>query len=176
MNSQLGKAPGDDGITTEMLKAVEDFGVDKLTDLYDIYSTGIFPDELLMSVFITLPKQPRATDCSNYRTISMMPHTLKIFLKIIQYRIGNEIDKEVGSTQFGFRPGSGTREGIFCFNVLAQKHIEVNQDLYTCFIDYSKAFDRVHHDQLIACLERIGIDGRDIRDIANLYWHQKAAI
>ena len=105
-----------------------------------------------------------------------MPHTLKIFLKIIQYKIGNKIDKEVGSTQIGFRPGSGTREDIFCFNVLAQKHIEVDQDLYTCFIDYSKAFDRVHHDQLIACLERIGIDGRDIRVIANFFWHQKAAI
>ena len=105
-----------------------------------------------------------------------MPHTIKNFLKIIQDRIGTKIDKEVGETQFGFRPGSGTREGIFCFNILAQKHIEVNQDLFTCFIDYSKAFDRVHHDQLIKCLEKIGIDGRDIRIIVNLYWHQKAAI
>ena len=105
-----------------------------------------------------------------------MPHTLKIFLKIIQSRIGSKIDKEVGETQFGFRPGSGTREGIFCFNIMAQKHIEVNQDMYTCFIDYSKAFDKVHHDQLISCLEKIGIDGKDIRIIANLYWHQKAAI
>lgn len=82
-----------------------------------------------MSVFITLPKQPRVTDCSNYRTISLMPHTLKTFLKIIQNQIGSKIDKEVGSTQFGFRPGSVTRKGIFCFNILAQKHIEVNQDL-----------------------------------------------
>ena len=175
--SQGGKAPGDDGITVEMIKLLEDFGIDKLTDLYnEIYSTGTFPEELLKSVYITLPKQPRATDCSNYRTISLMPHTLKIFLKIIQERIGGKIDKEVGQTQFGFRPGSGTREGIFCFNILAQKHIEVNQDLYTCFIDYSKAFDRVHHAQLIDCLEKIGIDGRDIRVIANLYWHQKASI
>ena len=87
-NSQLGKAPGDDGtVTTEMLKTLEDFGVDKLTDLYnDIYSTGIFPDELLMSVFITLPKEPRATDRSNYRIrMIVMPHKLKI--KIIPYRI-----------------------------------------------------------------------------------------
>ena len=103
-------------------------------------------------------------------------HTLKIFLKIIQDRIGQKIDREVGRTQFGFRPGSGTREGIFAFNILAQKHIEVNQDLFTCFIDYSKAFDRVHHSQLIDCLERIGIDGKDIHVIANLYWNQKAAI
>ena len=105
-----------------------------------------------------------------------MPHTLKIFLKVIQARIGSKIDEEVGPTQFGFRPGSGTREGIFCYNILAQKHLEVDKDMYTCFIDYSKAFDRVHHDQLIQCLERIGIDGKDIRIITNLYWHQKAAI
>ena len=176
-NTQLGKAPGDDGITTEMLKALEEFGIEKLTDLYnEIYSSGIFPEELLMSVYITLPKQARATECSNYRTISLMPHTLKIFLKVIQARIGTKIDEEVGPTQFGFRPGSGTREGVFCYNILAQKHLEVDKDMYTCFIDYSKAFDRVHHSQLIQCLEKIGIDGKDIRVIANLYWHQKAAI
>ena len=113
--TQLGKAPGDDGITTEMIKILEDFGIDKLTELYNlIYSSGDIPEELLMSVFITLPKQARATDCSNFRTISLMPHTLKIFLKVIQARIGPKIDNEVGPTQFGFRPGSGTREGIFC--------------------------------------------------------------
>ena len=87
-NAQLGKAPGDDGVTTEMLKLLESFGIEKLADLFnEIYSTGIFPEELLMSVYITLPKQPRATDCANFRTISLMPHALKIFLKIIQARI-----------------------------------------------------------------------------------------
>ena len=129
-----------------------------------------------MSVYITLPKQARATECSNFRTISLMPHTLKIFLKVIQARIGTKIDSEVGPTQFGFRPGSGTREGVFCYNILAQKHIEVDKEMYTCFIDYSKAFDKVHHNMLIECLEKIGIDGKDIRIITNLYWHQKAAI
>ena len=99
-----------------------------------------------------------------------------IFLKVIQERINHKINKEVGSNQFGSRAGSGTREGLFCFNTIAQKHIEVNQDLYTCFIDYSKAFDRIHHATLVECLERIGVDGKDIRIIANLYWHQKAAI
>ena len=123
-----------------------------------------------MSVYITLPKQPRATDCANFRTISLMPHALKIFLKIIQARIGNKIDSEVGPTQFGFRPGSGTREAIFSFNILAQKFIEVDQEIYTCFIDYSKAFDKVHHSQLIECLEKVGVDGRDIRIIANLFF------
>ena len=105
-----------------------------------------------------------------------MPHVMKLFLKVIQERISQKINSEVGSNQFGSRPGSGTREGLFCFNTIAQKHVDVDQDLYTCFMDYSKAFDRIHHATLIECLEKIGVDGRDIRIIENLYWHQKAAI
>ena len=64
-----------------------------------------------------------------------MPHVLKIFLKIIQTRINSKIDKEVGPTQFGFRPGSGTREGIFSFNIIAQKQIEVDQDEFVVLDD-----------------------------------------
>ena len=95
----------------------------------------------------------------NYKPNATFPEKI---LKIIPDRIGSTIGKEIDQPQFGFRPGSGTREGIFCFNILAQK--------------YSKAFDRVHITQFIECLEKIGIDGRNIRTIANIYWHQKADI
>jgi hypothetical protein len=40
------------------------------------------------------------------------------------------------------------------------------------FIDYTKAFDRVQHKQLIKCLK----DDADIRLICNLYWEQTASI
>ena len=105
-----------------------------------------------------------------------MPHITKIFLRVVLNRIKTIIDIEVDEAQFGFRPGRGTREGIFCFNILAQKHIEVKREMYVCFIDYAKAFDRVKHENLIQCLKEIGLDGKDIRIIANLYWHQQAAI
>ena len=136
----------------------------------DMYETGHIAEELLQSVYITLPKKARATECPDFRTISLMPHVMKLFLKVIQSRINQKINSEVGCNQFGSRSGSGTREGLFCYNTIAQKHVEVDQDLYTCFIDYSKAFDRIHHATLIECLEKIGKDGKDIRIIANLYW------
>ena len=160
-----------------MWKALGEFAVEKLTSLFNkIYSSGYIPDEMTRSVFITLPKKPKATECGDYRLISLMPHITKIFLRVILNRIKAHINIEVGEEQFGFRAGSGTREGIFCLNVLAQKHLEVNKDMYICFIDYAKAFDRVKHSELIESLKSIGIDGRDCRIISNLYWHQKAAI
>ena len=32
--------------------------------------------------------------------------------------------------------------------------MDVKEDQYLCFIDYSKAFDRVHNNQLIECLQK----------------------
>ena len=175
--TSVGKAVGKDGISTEMWKVLGDFAVEKLTHLFNrIYSSGYIPSEMSKSVFITLPKKSKATECGEYRLISLMPHITKIFLRVILNRIKTRINIEVGEEQFGFRAGSGTREGIFCLNILAQKHIEVNKDLYVCFIDYAKAFDRVKHCELIECLKSIGIDGKDCRIISNLYWHQQAAI
>ena len=172
-----GKAPGEDCITSEMWKALGSFGVEKLTQLFNsIYDTGSFPEDLVKSIFIPLPKKPMATECGDHRLISLMPHATKIFLRVILNRVKQLIDVEVDEAQFGFRPGRGTREGIFSFNVMAQKHLEVKKEMYVCFIDYAKAFDRVKHENLIDCLKEIGLDGKDIRVITNLYWHQKAAI
>ena len=55
-------------------------------------------------------------------------------------------------------------------------NIEVQHDLYLCFIDYAKAFDKVKHEDLFEFLQNLDIDGKDLRLIRNLYWEQSAAI
>ena len=51
----------------------------------------------------------------------------------------------------------------------------MQKDLYLCFIDYSKAFDKVRHEKLFNILEHLDIDGKDLRVIRNL-WDQIAAV
>ena len=60
--------------------------------------------------------------------------------------------------------------------MLAERCIEMQKDLYLCFIDYSKAFDKVRHEKLFNILEHLDIDGKDLRVIRNLYWDQSAAV
>ena len=55
--AQKNKAMGPDGIPIEALKALEDMGLDLVHHLIDrIYETGHVSDEMLKSVFLTLPK------------------------------------------------------------------------------------------------------------------------
>ncbi|GFS20164.1 LINE-1 retrotransposable element ORF2 protein [Elysia marginata] len=72
---KAGKATGPDGVAVEMIEALEEYGVEKLTSLLnEIYDTGEIPTDISRSVFIALPKKPGATECELHRTISLMSH------------------------------------------------------------------------------------------------------
>ena len=49
------------------------------------------------------------------------------------------------------------RDGIFTLRMIIERSQEVNAKIYTCFIDYQKAFDRVKHNKLMEVLENVGI-------------------
>ena len=55
-------------------------------------------------------------------------------------------------------------------------YMAVGKDLFICFIDYQKAFDRVLYDQLVQSLNRLEIDAWDKRLITTLYWNQSATV
>ena len=54
--------------------------------------------------------------------------------------------------------------------------MQVQQDLYLCFIDFTKAFDTVKHEKLIEILQDLNVDGKDLKIIRNIYWQQTATI
>ena len=105
-----------------------------------------------------------------------MSHRLKMILRIILLKNRQKIENEISELPSGFMAGKGTREGIFNLRIICERYSEVNQDVYACFIDYKKAFDRVNHEKMIKCLYDIGINGNDLKLIVNLYWTQRASI
>lgn len=105
-----------------------------------------------------------------------MSHVTKILTRIILKRIRNKIRPEIAAEQCGFVADSSTSNAIYILRTLIERTIEVQVDLYICFIDYSKAFDKVRHIKLLKIMERINIDGKDLRVIKSLYWEQTAAI
>ena len=176
-NSKTGKAAGSDEVYLEMILALGEEGVNLLWELFNnIYETGHLPDEMLKSIFIAIPKKPNTMDCENHRTISLMSHTLKLFLKTILQRVRRKLIPQISDYQYGFMPDRGTRNAIFTLRMLCERAIEHQQNVFLCFIDYQKAFDKVRHNLLLSMLKQIGIDDKDYRIIHNLYFQQKAAI
>lgn len=172
-----GKAAGIDEIPAEFLKMLEGETMTRIVNLCkEIYKTGIWPDDFTKSVVIPIPKKTNAVECSDYRTISLISHASKILLKIINNRIQTKAEMMLSNTQFGFRKGCGTREAIGIMRVICERSLEHGNDVFICFVDFEKAFDRIDWKRMLEILKRIGIDWRDRRLIMNLYMNQKAAV
>ena len=52
----------------------------------------------------------------------------------------------------------------------------MRNELYLCFLDYTKAFECVKHQELIKLIESLNADGKYLRVIRNLYWQKIAAV
>ena len=66
-------------------------------------------------------------------------------------RIRDKVYTEIADNQCGFIEGKGTANAIYILRQIIERTLEVNKDLYVCFIDYTKAFDRVMKKSLPFC-------------------------
>ena len=82
------KATGGDGIPAELFQILKDDTVKVLYSLcQQIWKIQQWPQDWKRSVFIPVPKKGNAKECSNYCTISLISHTSKVMLKILQARL-----------------------------------------------------------------------------------------
>ena len=121
---------------------------------------------------LPLQKKPNATECFDHRTINLLSHASKILLRILNNRIETKARGFIGDTQFGFRRGCGTRDAVGVVRMLCERSLELDNEVFICFVDFEKAFDRVNWVKMMDILKIIGVDWRDRRLISNLYMNQ----
>src|SRR5437870_2904966 len=101
---------------------------------------------------------------------------LKSLLKILNNRIQSKADLMLGKTQFGFRKGCGTRKAIGVMRTFCERSFEHGNEVFICFVDFEKAFDRIDWVKMLDILKEIGVDWRDRRLIMNMYLNKKAIV
>ena len=97
-------------------------------------------------------------------------------LKILQVRLQQYMNSELPDVQPGFRKGQGTKDQIANICWIIEKAREFQKNIYSCFIDYTKAFDCVDHDKLWKILKERGISGHLTCLLRNLYPGQEATV
>jgi hypothetical protein len=140
-----------------------------------IYVTGEWPREFIEVTMIALKKKPKATKCSDHRTISIIAHAAKIIARILRRRTERKTEDALGD-EFGFRRGKGTRDAIGMLRIISKQTLVIDEELCACFIDWKKAFDRVNWTKLMQILKGIGKDWHERRFISKLYMEQSVKI
>ena len=128
--------------------------------------------------FHSNPKERKfAIECANYRTITLISHTNKVMLKILQVGLQQYVNRELLDVQAGFTKGRGIRDQIANISCIIKKAREFQKSIYFCFIDYSKAFNCVDHNKLWKIvLKEMGIPGHLTCLLRNLYAGEESTV
>ena len=164
-----GKAVGPDKIPVEAWKCLGEAAVDFLTRLFNkILQSGEMPKEWRYSTLIPIFKgKGDAQCCSNYRGIKLMSHSMKMWERVIEGRLRQEV--QISQQPYGFMPGKSTMDAIFALRMMIEKYREGQKELHCVFIDLEKAYDRVPRLELWHCMKQAGVTEKYIRVVQNMY-------
>ena len=103
---------------------------------------GCMPDDWKVSSLIPIYKgKGSVLECGSYRGIKLLEHGMKVVERVFERRLRNII--EIDKMQFGFMPGKGTVDAIFIVRRMQECYADKMEQLFMCFVDLEKAFDRV---------------------------------
>lgn len=156
---KLGRSPGPDGVSAEMLVASSDIVSPLLHRIIVSYwnlrqSPQVWKDATIIPVYKN--KGSKHT-CSNYRPISLLSVVGKLFASLLleasqQTFLDNRIPE-----QSGFTPGRSTTDAILTLRILADVFRLYKLPLYIGYIDFKAAFDSVDRSVLWAILASLNL-------------------
>ena len=171
------KSPGSDGITAEMLQAGGEPLSRQIHKLCNkAWHEGTIPEEWGKSILVPIPKKGDLSNCSNYRTISLINHTGKVLLIVLLNRLKNHLNPYLSEEQAGFRKDRSTVHQILTLRLLAEKAKRQGKKIYNCFIDFQKAFDTIKHKIIWAMLKSYGVDTKMVTLLQEIYEKSQSAV
>ena len=95
---------------------------------------------------------------SDYRPITILHNLSKILNEFYYVELTSFIEKHsiLPNHQFSFRINHSTKDAILSLMLKIENNLLENKRTCCKFLDFSKAFDTVHHETLISILHRLG--------------------
>jgi len=145
-NIKNGKACGLDGINGEHIKYAHSKLHVLLSLLFNaIIIHGHIPQSLMDTIIVPLVKDKKGNlnTKDNYRPLAITCIISKIFEILILNRYRNLFG--TSDNQFGFKSKLCTEMCIFALKQVTDYYVNLGSPMYTCYLDASKAFDKINH-------------------------------
>jgi len=109
------KSPGNDQISTELIKTgcrIIRYEIHKF--ICSFWDEEELPEECNVSTIVSIYRMGDKTDSSNYRGISFLSSTYKIFYNVLFSMLTPYAEEIIGDHQSGFRRNKSTNDHILC--------------------------------------------------------------
>ncbi len=137
---------------------------------------GYSPRNLLVSTIVSIPKDSKASLCNqdNYRGISLFNSIAKVFDYVIIDLFGDHL--MTSDMQFAYKEKHSTTLCSVIYLETLQHYAKNGSSVFSCLLDASKAFDRIHYGKLFNILLHKDIPVFIIRYLLDCYTRQESRV
>ena len=132
---------------------------------------GSLPPAWALCAITPIHKSGPVTDPGNYRGIAVGTVLAKMYATLLNSRLTKwaEANDLRAAGQAGFRQDHRCSDHLLVLRTVIEQQRIVKAPLYTCFVDFKKAYDTVPRDMLWTKLQRLGVHGWFLDGIKALY-------
>jgi hypothetical protein len=127
------KVARDNEVPRDVLKLLgeDDFRMTQL--IKKIYKNGKWSKDFTEVTMTALERKPKATKCSDHRTISLITHTAKTVASILRRRIERKFSNYVETNSFNIEEEKGTMDSIGMLRMKSEITLDIDDKLCACF-------------------------------------------
>lgn len=172
-----GKNDGSNELVSDHLINANDDLIIHIACLFSTFSVhGAVPTNFHSSVILPIPKSRNASaaDSNNYRGIALS----SLLGKILDYIILDRYRDTLSSCeyQFGFKRNSSTNLCTMVLKETLNYYYDNSTNVFCCFLDATKAFDRVNYCKLFRLLLTRNLPPHIIRLLINIYVNNNVCV
>ncbi|RTG81912.1 uncharacterized protein DC041_0005420 [Schistosoma bovis] len=116
---------------------------------------------------VKIPKKGYLSKCENYRGITLLSISGKVFNGVLLNRMKDAVDAQLRDQKAGFRKDRSCTDQIATLRIIVEQSIEWSSSLYIHFIE--KAFDSVDRRTLWKLFRHYGVPEKIVNIIRNSY-------
>ena len=171
---EMNKSCGYDNIFSEHLKFCSFPVIGELCKMLNSFLVHGFLPENFMTVMLKpiFKKGGSLCDWNAYRPIALANCISKLFEKLLRNKLYEYLYS--CANQYGYKKKSGTELCLYTFKQIVDCYNAAGSNVYCCFLDASKAYDRVSHKKLFDMLVSRNVPRIFIRILA--YWYKYQSV
>ncbi|CAH8458231.1 unnamed protein product [Dicrocoelium dendriticum] len=155
-------SPGPDDLHPLFLKTVAQYIASPITQVFRrSFQSGLLPTAWKMGIIKPIYKGGNRQDPASYRPICLTSIVCKIMERVLKRALRLHLERLdlISSAQHGFRKARSCSTNLLMAREKWANSLDVGKRMDVVFVDFSKAFDKVPHEQLLYKLRGIGISG-----------------
>uniref|UniRef100_A0A8B9V0B7 Reverse transcriptase domain-containing protein n=1 Tax=Anas zonorhyncha TaxID=75864 RepID=A0A8B9V0B7_9AVES len=164
------KSMSPNGMHPRVLRELAEVIAEPLSVIFErSWRTGEVPEDWRIAIVTPVFKKGKKEDLGKYRPVSLTSVPGKVLEHLVLDAISKQLEekKVMRSSQHRFTKGKSCLTNLVAFYDGITSWVDEGRVVDVIYLDFSKAFDTVSHDILLAKLRKCGIDEWTVRWVEN---------